>query len=152
MRVPRFLNTISYSLLTALCVLTAGSQLIRMVRAVAHGPQEWVEVVPAFGQADVVYFGEPTCPACKAASPAVTDLQRRYPRYRLARVDVSTRAGDALQEQYYRAYKVPTRDRDRIPIAFAGHRYFLGSVAITEDLRHYLGAGPLPSPLTSSGH
>lgn len=136
-------RTVLYSLVTALGLLTAGSQLVRIVRALAPRPLR-SQAVPAFGQADVVYFSEPTCPACKAASPAIAELQRRFPRYRLARVDVSTPAGDALQQQYYRAYKVPQRDRDRIPIAFAGRRYFLGSGAIIEDLGHYLGAGPLP--------
>jgi thiol-disulfide isomerase/thioredoxin len=132
-------------LVIGLCAVVAALQLIGMARHLHTGPRR-EEPVPAYGQAEIVYFGEPTCPACQAAAPAIAELQRRYPQYRLARVDVSIPAGDALQQQYYRAYKVPKRDRDRIPIAFAGKRYFMGTTAVTDDLRRYLSAGPLPRP------
>ena len=102
-------------------------------------------VIPALGTVNLVYFSEPTGPACQAASPAITLLQRRYPGYRLARVDTATAARMALQQEYYRAYHVPPRDQNRIPILFAGHRYFLGTGAIQKTLPAFLAAGPLPA-------
>src|SRR5207249_10818350 len=44
------------------------------------------------------------------------------------------------------AYRVPKRDQDRIPIAFAGQRYFLGVDAVTKELPAYLRSGPLVRP------
>ena len=88
-----------------LCVLAAGVQIAQVARRSIR----WVrqrEPVPAFGQADVVYFFEPTCPACRVASPIVEKLRHRYPRYRIARVDTTASAGIALQEEYNRAYQV----------------------------------------------
>src|SRR5207245_7499670 len=66
--------------------------------------------------------------------------------YRIARVNTSTPAGIALQEEYNRAYRVPRRDQDHIPIAFAGRRYFLGVDAVTKELPAYLRADPLVRP------
>jgi hypothetical protein len=138
--------------LTAVCYLTivfcaavATVQITRMARHVIvwKGQQE---PIPVFGQADVVYFYEPTCSACQIALPTILDLRRRYPHYRIARVDTSDPPAIALQEEYNRAYHVAPRDRDRIPIAFAGGRYFVGSEVIATDLRAYLGAGPLVRP------
>jgi hypothetical protein len=109
------------------------------------------EPIPAFGQADLVYFYEPTCPACQIASPTILELRRQYLHYRIARVDTSGPAGIALQEEYYHAYRVPARDRGRIPIAFAGRRYFLGASPIVTSLPAYLRAGDLPRPSRSRG-
>src|SRR5262249_30192014 len=76
----------------------------------------------------------------------ILDLRRRYPRYHIARVNTATPAGIALQEEYNRAYHVPKRDQGRIPIAFAGQRYFLGVDAVTKELPAYLRSGPLVRP------
>src|SRR5581483_7861224 len=84
--------------------------------------------------------------ACEVASPTVVALRRRYPQYRIARVDSSTPAGIALQEEYDLAYAVPSRDRDRVPAAFAGRRFFIGASAIVEDLPTYLQAAPPARP------
>jgi hypothetical protein len=128
-----------------LCVFVSGIQLYRITGHLITW-QRRQEPVPAFGGVDVVYFYEPTCPACQIASPAVLELRRRYPRYRIARVDTSSSAGIALQEEYSNAYGVPARDRDRIPTAFAGHRYFVGADAITVDLTAYLRTAVLTRP------
>jgi hypothetical protein len=141
----RIALTAASCLITGLCALAAGVQITQMARRLITW-QRRQEPIPAFGRADVVYFYEPTCPACQVTSPTILDLRRRYPRYRIARVNSSTPAGIALQEEYNRAYDVPTRDRDRIPIAFAGRRYFLGTTAIGTDLPAYLRATPLVRP------
>jgi cytochrome c biogenesis protein CcdA len=137
--------TAAYGLTLAICVVLAGTQLGQMARRVVSWQQRR-EPIPAFGQADVVYFYEPTCPACQIASPRILGLRRQYRRYQIARVDTSSPTGIALQEEYYRAYQVPARDRGRIPIAFAGRRYFLGASPIVTGLPAYLHAGDLPRP------
>jgi cytochrome c biogenesis protein CcdA len=134
-----------YCLIIGFCALVAGVQIRHMVRRFATWEGHH-EPVPAFGQADIAYFSEPTCPACQLASLAIDHLRRRYPHYRIARVNAGTAAGIALQEECNRAYQVPRRDRDRIPIAFAGRRYFLGVDAVAKELPAYLSAGPLPRP------
>jgi hypothetical protein len=138
-------GTAACGLLIGLCAVLAAVQLGGVARRV----QSWQrrqEPVPAFGQSDLVYFSEPTCPACRIASPTILDLQRRYPHYRIARVDTSAPAGTALQEEYNRAYKVPVADRNRIPAVFAGRRCFIGSTAIVTDLPAYLRGTPLTRP------
>jgi uncharacterized membrane protein YgcG len=137
--------TVACWLIIAACAVISLLQVARVVSHLASWERRQ-PVVPAFGVADVVYFSEPACPACQVASPAIALLQRRYPRYRIARVDSSTPAGIALQEEYNRAYKVPRADRDRIPVAFAGQRYFLGTTGITAELPAYLRAAPLARP------
>jgi hypothetical protein len=142
--------TAAYCLLLGLCTAVAVVQIARIGRRILTW-QRRPEAIPAFGQADVVYFYEPTCVACQVASPRILELRRQYPRYRIARVDTSGPTGIALQEEYYRAYRVPVRDRGRIPIAFAGRRYFLGVSPITRDLREYVRAGDLPRPRRPAG-
>src|SRR5712691_6158688 len=138
-------GTAACCLIIGLCALAAGIQITQTARRLVTW-QRRQEPVPAFGQADVVYFSEPTCPACQIASPTILDLRRLYPAYRVARVNISTPAGIALQEEYNRAYRVPRRDQDHIPIAFAGRRYFLGVDAVTKELPAYLRSGPLVRP------
>jgi cytochrome c biogenesis protein CcdA len=128
-----------------LCLIVAGMQIRQVARRFGAWERRH-EPIPAFGQADVVYFYEPTCSACEVASPTVLALRRRYPRYRIARVDSSTPAGIALQEEYNLAYAVPPRDRDRVPAAFAGRRFFIGASAIVEDLPASLQAAPPARP------
>jgi cytochrome c biogenesis protein CcdA len=128
-----------------LCLLVASVQVGRIARLlVTWGRRQ--EPVLAFGQADVVYFYEPTCLACQIASPAILELRRYYPRYRIARVDSSTPRGLALQEEYNLAYRVPLHDRDRVPAAFAGRRSFIGAAAILTDLPAYLRNTSLVRP------
>jgi hypothetical protein len=149
-------TTAGYGLILGLCLLLAGGQITQMVRRLVSWQQRR-EPVPAFGQADIVYFYEPTCPACQIASPRILELRRQYRRYRIARVDTSSPAGIALQEEYDLAYQVPERDRGRIPIAFAGRRYFLGASSIATGLPAYLRtfgaphAAPLPRPIRPPG-
>ena len=143
--VPSAAATAACCLIIGLCAVAAGIQITQTARRLVTW-QRRQEPVPAFGQADIVYFSEPTCPACQIASPTILDLRRLYPRYRVARVNISTPAGIALQEEYNRAYRVPRRDQDHIPIAFAGRRYFLGVDAVTKALPAYLRAGPLVRP------
>jgi cytochrome c biogenesis protein CcdA len=134
--------TAAYCLILGLCVIIAGMQLTHIASRLITW-HRWQEPVPRFGQADIVYFSEPTCPACQRASPTIEILRRQYPNYQMVRVNSATPAGIALQEEYNRAYRVPRRDQDRIPIAFAGGRYFMGVDAVTKELPAYLRAGPL---------
>ncbi len=137
--------TAACCLIIALC---AGAVLFQMVQMSGHliAWQRQQERVPAFGQPDIVYFSEPTCPACQETAPHLRAIERRFQRYRFAHVNSATHAGIALQEEYNRAYRVPKRDQDRIPILFAGDRYFLGTVAIGQQFPAYLAARPLARP------
>src|SRR5690349_14608326 len=93
-------------LLISLCVLVGGTQLSHLTRRIVHW-NRMRERVPGFGQADVVYFYEPSCSACRLASPGMAALRRRYPSYRIAQVNTLTTEGIALQAEYSRAYRVP---------------------------------------------
>jgi hypothetical protein len=128
-----------------LCLVVLAVQVVQIGgRLITWFRQQ--EPVPAFGRADIVYFSEPTCPACQQALPSIEVLGRLYPRLYIARVNAATPPGIALQEEYNRAYRVPKRDQDRIPIAFAGPRYFLGVDAVTKALPAFLRSGPLSRP------
>jgi cytochrome c biogenesis protein CcdA len=134
-------------LIIGLCAVTAGTQVARIARRLIVWRRRQ-EPIPAFGQVDLVYFYEPTCPACRTASPRIEAIRRRYPRYRVAGVNTTDPAGIALQEEYNRAYGVPRREQDHIPAVFAGRRYFIGADAIDQELPAYLAAGPLSRPVS----
>jgi hypothetical protein len=132
----------AHYLIVGLCAVVAVVQIAHMAgRYITWHRQQ--EPVPAFGEADIVYFSEPTCPACQQASPTIMLLRHQYANLHIARVNTTLPAGIALQEEYNRAYHVPRRDQDRIPVAFAGQRYFLGVDAVTKELPAYLRSGPL---------
>jgi cytochrome c biogenesis protein CcdA len=136
-----------YGLVIGVCVVVSGIEVGGVLRRVAaQQERRRQERPPAFGQADLVYFSEPTCPACRAAAPTIEALRRRYPSYRIARVDTTTPDGIALQEEYNRAYRVPAALQDRIPSAFAGSRFFVGADQIARNLPLLLAAGPLERP------
>src|SRR5438128_6853345 len=137
--------TAACCLIVGLCAIAAGTQITRTARRLVTW-QRQQEPVPAFGEADIVYFSEPTCPACQQASPSIELLRRQYPQFHIARVNTAAPAGIALQEEYNRTYRVPRRDQDRIPIAFAGGRYFMGVNEVTKKLPAYLHSGPLVRP------
>jgi len=139
----------SYTSVLVLCTLLTCVQVARITRHLVTRQQK--EPVPAFGEADVVYFFAPTCPACKVTSPTIGRLRRQYPQYRIARVDTATPAGIALQEEYSQAYKLPAREQGRIPIAFAGRRHFLGITEITRELPAYLRVAAPGSRLLAPG-
>jgi hypothetical protein len=138
-------------LIIGLCAVTAGTQVVRTARRLV-GWQRRQEPIPAIGQVDLVYFYEPTCPACRIVSPHVDALRRRYPRCRVARVNTTDPAGFALQKEYNRAYGVPRREQNYIPAVFAGRRYFIGAVAIVQELPAYLAAGPFGRPVPAPRH
>jgi hypothetical protein len=102
--------------------------------------------VPALGAAETVFFYDPNCPACKMAQPVVDKLERQYPQYRWARVNVSYPRGMELAEQYFQHYNVPERDRGQIPVLFAGDRTFQGYPAIQKELPAYLQQVRLSRP------
>src|SRR2546422_9576526 len=81
-------GTIACYLVLGLCAIVAGVQVMGLARRVVTW-QRRQPPVPAFGQADIVYFSEPTCPACQIATPTILTLQRRVPPRPIAPVDTS---------------------------------------------------------------
>lgn len=138
MNSPRsLLGAVVCALLLAACLAASVWQLSSLGRHLSAWRRQH-ESVPAYGAAPIVYFHEPTCPACRIVSPSLDKLARRFPRYRLARVNTASPAGIALHEEYVRAYRLPATDQARIPVVFAGRRAFIGVDAITRDLPAYL--------------
>jgi thiol-disulfide isomerase/thioredoxin len=121
------------------------------VRAALHlGRWVFQPPVPAFGAVEVVAFYEPNCPACRRTRPLLDRLERRYPGYRWARVDLSYPRGRKLAQEYYLHYDVPARRRGTIPMVFAGTRIFTGFAAIRDELPAYLDQGTIARPLGHS--
>jgi hypothetical protein len=138
------------------CVATIGFVGYRSF----HRPTPVFEAtaVPIYGAVPVVFFFMPGCEACAVAKPSVEALAARYPK-QVARVDSSTADGMELVRQYYTAYCVPKEKQNKIPIAFAGERFFLGFSEVGQDLPAYvqqamakgsLHAPPLPKAETAS--
>jgi cytochrome c biogenesis protein CcdA len=148
-RLRRLLSIAGHSVVLVVCLGLLAGWTVRMARHI----RQWVHepAVPQFGAVEVVYFYEPGCPACLRARPFLERLQRRYPRYRWARVDLSYRRGMELAEAYYLHARVPVRDRGTIPVVFAGLRPFIGYLQIHDALPPYLERTPLAAPAAASG-
>jgi thiol-disulfide isomerase/thioredoxin len=143
-RLVQALSLAGHGVVLVVCLGILGDWLVRVTPVV----RRWVHppAVPAFGAAEVVYFFEPGCPACKRTGPILDRLERRYSQYRWARVDISYPRGFELAEQYYQQYRLPVRQRGTIPMVFAGGRRFTGLHEIRDKLPAYLGRATLARP------
>jgi cytochrome c biogenesis protein CcdA len=139
-RLRRVLSIAGNSAMLIVCLALLVNWTARLVQHVGR----WIHepAVPAYGSVDVVYFYEPGCPACMLARPVCDRLQRRYPRYRWARVDLSYPRGMELAETYYLHGKIPVRSRGTIPTVFVGTRAFIGYGEISGRLPRYVASLP----------
>jgi cytochrome c biogenesis protein CcdA len=142
-RLRRVLSIAGNSAMLIVCLALLVNWTARLVQHVGR----WIHepAVPAYGSVDVVYFYEPGCPACMLARPICDRLQRRYPQYRWARVDLSYPRGMELAETYYLHGKIPVRSRGTIPTVFVGTRAFIGYGEISGRLPAFVASLPARS-------